>query len=160
MEYIIRELEEKDNKNIERVIRYCLKEYGADHEGTAWADPQLGEFSAVYNTEGRKYWVAEAADGSIVGGAGIGEAEGSPGVCELQKMYCLPEARGTGVAQELMVKALEYAKGYYDKCYLETFSNMIPAQKFYKKHGFERTDQRFGDTGHFACDVLFIKELK
>ncbi len=159
MDYIIRELEEKDNKKIEHVIRSCLIEYGADHEGTAWADPQLGEFSSVYNIEGRKYWVAETEDGRIVGGTGVGEVEGSPGVCELQKMYCLPEARGTGAAQALMDTALSYAKNYYDKCYLETFGNMIPAQKFYRKNGFEPTDQRLGATGHFACDVLFIKDL-
>lgn len=159
MDYLIRELEEKDNKKIEHVIRTCLIEYGADHEGTAWADPMLGEFSSVYNTEGRKYWVVETADGRIVGGTGIGEVEGNPGVCELQKMYCLQEVRGTGVAHELMETALSYAEEYYDKCYLETFSNMIPAQKFYKKHGFELTDQRLGATGHFACDVLFIKDL-
>lgn len=161
MEYHIREIEERDNKKIEHVIRTCLIEYGADHEGTAWADPQLGEFSTIYNNiEGRKYWVAEAADGEIVGGTGIGEVEGSPGVCELQKMYCLPKARGTGIAHELMEKALAFAKQYYNKCYLETFDNMIPAQKFYRKHGFGLTDQRLGNTGHFACDVLFIKELK
>ena len=160
MEYIIREIEPADDKKIEHVIRACLIEYGADHEGTAWADPYLGEFSTIYNTEGNKYWVIEDADGKIVGGTGIGEMEGSPGVCELQKMYCLPEVRGTGMAHRLMETALEYAGKYYRQCYLETFSNMIPAQKFYRKHGFRLTDKRLGQTGHFACDVLFIKDLK
>jgi putative acetyltransferase len=37
---------------------------------------------------------------------------------------------------------------------------MIPAQKFYKKYGFELTDERIGETGHFNCDVLFIKDLR
>ena len=102
---------------------------------------------------------APNTDGKIVGGAGIGEVEGCPGICELQKMYCLPEARGTGAAHRLMETALDYARKYYGKCYLETFSNMIPAQKFYRKHGFELTDRRLGETGHFACDVLFIRDL-
>ena len=161
MEYHIREIEERDNKKIEHVIRTCLIEYGGDHEGTAWADPKLGEFSTIYNNiEGSKYWVVETTDGEIVGGAGIGEVEGSPGVCELQKMYCLQKARGTGAARELMEKALTYAKQFYNECYLETLDNMIPAQKFYKKHGFERTDKRLGNTGHFDCEVLFLKDLK
>lgn len=159
MDHFIRELEEKDNKKIESVIRQCLIEYGADHEGTAWADPQLGELSTVYNTEGNRYWVIETADGRVVGGTGIGAVEGSPGVCELQKMYCLPEIRGTGASHELLETALSYAKEYYDKCYIETLDNMIPAQKFYRKHGFEPTEQRLGATGHFACGVLFIKDL-
>ena len=59
MEYIRRELRPEDDKKIEHVIRTCLIEYGADHEGTAWADPHLGEFSTVYTTEGNKYWVVE-----------------------------------------------------------------------------------------------------
>ena len=41
MKYKIREIEEKDNKKIEKVIRDCLIEFGANHEGTAWADPNL-----------------------------------------------------------------------------------------------------------------------
>lgn len=159
MNYTIREIESKDNKGIEQVIRSCLIEYGANHEGTAWADPYLGTLSAVYNTPGNKYWVAEDEEGRIVGGVGIGELEGSPDVCELQKMYCLPEVRGTGVANQLIEAAFEFAKKHYRKCYLETFENMIPARKFYKKHGFELTDERLGATGHFACDVLFIKVL-
>lgn len=159
MNYIIREIRTKDNKSIEQVIRTCLIEYGANHEGTAWTDPQLSELSEAYRSEGSRYWVIETENGEIVGGTGIGRVEGSPDACELQKMYCLPKARGTGAAHDLIVTALDYAKEYYKKCYLETFSNMIPAQKFYKKHGFRLTDKRLGQTGHYACDVLFIKEL-
>ena len=52
-------------------------------------------------------------------------------------MYCLPEARGTGISHKLMDLALEYAKKYYSRCYLETLENMIAAQKFYEKYGFK-----------------------
>ncbi len=159
MNYTIRTIEPKDNKAIERVIRTCLIEFGANHEGTAWADPNLGRFSEIYNTEGNTYWVAEDETGRIVGGTGIGDLEGAEGVCELQKMYCLPQARGTGIAHKLMQQALEYASQYYAKCYLETLPNMIAAQKFYEKYGFERIDSPLGETGHFACDVIYIKEL-
>lgn len=157
--YTIRPIQPKDNKAIEQVIRTCLIEFGANHEGTAWADPNLGRFSEIYNKEGNTYWVAEDETGKIVGGTGIGDLEGAEGVCELQKMYCLPEARGTGIAHKLMQQALEYATQYYKKCYLETLPNMIAAQKFYEKYGFERIDTPLGKTGHFACDVIYIKEL-
>ena len=159
MKYNVREIEEKDNTAIEHVIRTCLIEYGANHEGTAWADPHLGTLSIAYNSTGNRYWVAETEDGQIVAGAGIGELEGNPKTCELQKMYCLKEHRGSGVAHMIMDAALSYARQHYSKCYLETFGNMIPAQKFYRKHGFELTDKRLGATGHFACDVLFIRDL-
>ena len=160
MKYKIKEIEEKDDKEIEYVIRSCLIEYGANHEGTAWADPDLGRFSEIYNTEGNKYWVAINNNGKIVGGVGIGKLSGIDDVCELQKMYCLPEARGTGVSHELMNIALQYAKKYYSRCYLETLDNMVAAQKLYKKYGFERIFEPLVKTEHFACDVRYIKDLK
>lgn len=156
MEYTIREIEPRDNAAVEAVIRSCLVEYGANHEGTAWADPDLGRFSGVYAKPGHRYWVAEV-DGRIVGGVGIGALEGD--VCELQKMYCYPEARGTGIARELIGRALDFASRHYKRCYLETFQNMTAAQRFYEKHGFRRIYEPIGQTGHFACDVLYIREV-
>lgn len=155
--YNIREIEKKDNAGVESLIRTCLLEFGGDREGTAWCDPDLGRFSEIYKKPGHKYWVAENVEGQIVGGAGIGGL--TPEVCELQKMYCLKEARGTGVAHELMKLCLEYAKQYYKKCYLETFSNMIAANKFYAKYEFQKLNKPFLETVHFGCDVWYIKDL-
>lgn len=157
MEYNIREIEEKDNKQVENVIRTCLIEFGGNHEGLAWSDPDLGRFSEVYNKKGYKYWVVEDEKGNIVGGTGIGKLTDE--VCELQKMYCLKIARGTGVAHKLMKLALDFAKKYYKKCYIETLSNMIAANKFYKKYGFEKLDKPYVQTEHYACDVWYIKDL-
>ncbi len=159
MTYNIREIQSKDNKQVENVIRTCLIEFGANHEGTAWADPDLCRFSEIYNTEGNKYWVIEDENGTILGGVGIGNLEGTDKICELQKMYCLPEIRGTGLSHKLMDIALNYAKQYYKKCYLETLPNMIGAQKFYEKYSFVRIYEPVIKTDHFACDVLYIKEL-
>ena len=157
MRYIIRPIEKKDNAAVEGVIRTCLIEFGANHEGTAWADPDLGRFSEIYNTPGNRYWVAEDETGKIVGGTGIGRLTDT--VCELQKMYCLPQARGTGLAGRLMAIALDYARQFYAQCYLETLDNMIAAQRFYAKHGFYRTDIAPVQTDHFACEVKLIKDL-
>ena len=159
MTYNIREIQQKDNKQVENVIRTCLIEFGANHDGTAWADPDLCRFSEIYNTEGNKYWVIEDENGIILGGVGIGNLEGTDKVCELQKMYCLPQIRGTGLSHKLMDIALNYAKQYYKKCYLETLPNMIGAQKFYEKYGFIRIYEPVIKTDHFACDVLYIKDL-
>jgi len=159
MKYKIREIEAKDNKAVENIIRTCLIEFGANHEGTAWADPDLGRFSEIYNTEGNKYWVAEDENGNLLGGVGIGRLKEIDEVCELQKLYCLPEARGIGISHKLIEIALEYAKKYYNKCYLETLGNMIAAQKFYEKYGFIRLDKTLVQTEHFACDVCYIKEF-
>ena len=157
MTYTIRPIEKKDNAGVESVIRACLIEFGADHEGTAWADPDLGRFSQIYNTPGNRCWLAEDENGEIVGGTGIGRLTDT--VCELQKMYCLPQARGTGLAGELLALALDYAREFYRQCYLETLDNMTAARRFYAKHGFRPAQQPPVETTHFACQVRLIREL-
>lgn len=153
---LIRKIEEKDNKRVEYIICSCLIEFGANHEGTAWADKNLGNFSNVYNSEGNAYFVA-LVDDIVVAGSGIGYLTDE--ICELQKMYCLPEYRGLGISQKLMDKCLEYAKKYYKKCYLETLDNMTRAIKLYERNGFQRIDKSVVNTGHFSCDVRYIKQL-
>lgn len=159
MDIIIRKIRASDNAAVENIIRSCLIEFGANHEGTAWTDPDLGRFSEIYNTAGNQYWVAADENNKVLAGVGIGALSGADGVCELQKMYCLPEARGTGISHRLMDTALRYAKNYYRRCYLETLKNMTAAQKFYEKYGFVRIDTPPVITEHFNCDVRYMKEL-
>jgi putative acetyltransferase len=74
-------------------------------------------------------------------------------------MYALKEARGTGIAAELLKLSLEFAEKYYKKCYLETLSNMTAANKFYKKHGFTQLEKPLTETEHYACDVWYVKAI-
>lgn len=154
----IRMIEERDNEQVEQVIRTCLLEFGLNKPGCAWEDKDLGEFSRVYAPEGKRYWVVEDG-GKIVGGCGIGPVAGYEGVCELQKMYCLKSARGTGVSGQLLKLALDFAKTYYRVCYLETFHIMEAANRFYQKHGFEQIEAPLAGGAHYACDRWYRKEL-
>lgn len=155
---LIREIQEKDNKAVENLIRTCLIEFGANKPGCAWTDPDLGRFFQVYQKEKSKYFVVEH-NNKIVAGCGIGPLEGAENVCELQKMYSYKEVRGTGIADQLLKLSLDFAKEHYDKCYLETFVNMIAANKFYKKCGFIQLDKPLVETDHYACDMWYIKSL-
>lgn len=155
---IIREIQEKDNEQVESLIRTCLIEFGANKPGCAWEDPNLGSFYQVYQSEKSKYWVVEE-NGKIIAGCGIGPVDGVENVCELQKMYSLKEVRGLGIADELLKISLEFAKKYYKECYLETFSNMVAANKFYKKYGFIQLDKPLVKTEHYACDAWYIKSV-
>lgn len=157
---IIRLIEEKDNAQVAFIIRECLREYGcAGMMNTAWGDPYLDRFSEVYVHENDAYWVAENRDGIVVAGVGIGPLDNENSTCELQKMYCLPEYRGTGIAQKLLDEALEFAAKHYRCCYLETRHNMDRAKKFYEKNGFIYTTETLGNTGHGGCDYHYIKDL-
>jgi putative acetyltransferase len=153
---LIREIEEKDNEQVESLIRTCLIEFGANKPGCAWEDPNLGCFYQVYQNEKSKYWVAED-NNKIVAGCGIGQLTNTENICELQKMYSLKEVRGS--ANELLKISLEFAKKYYKKCYLETFDNMLAANKFYKKHKFIQLEKPIVETEHYACDVWYIKTI-
>ena len=160
MNYTIRKIEPNDNLKIASVIRNIFEELDAPKVGTAYADPHLDTLFEVYQAENEIYFVVEA-DGIILGGCGIGNLmDAEFKICELQKMYLAKEARGKGIAKELMQKCLEFAKQVgYDKCYIETLPFMKDAQKLYVKSGFAYIDAPLGSTGHNACDVFMIKDL-
>ena len=160
MNHTIRKIEPKDNLKIASVIRNIFEELDAPKVGTAYADPHLNTLFEVYQAENEIYFIVEE-DGVILGGCGIGNLiDAEFKICELQKMYLANEARGKGIAQELMQKCLEFAKEVgYDKCYIETLPFMKDAQKLYVKSGFTYIDGPMGSTGHNACDVFMIKDL-
>ena len=59
MDMLIRKLTKEDNKKIEEIIKECLIEFGANREGFAWADPELGYLSEAYKDPNSEYWVVE-----------------------------------------------------------------------------------------------------
>lgn len=157
---IIRLIEKKDNPYIAALIRKVLEEMEAPKIGTAYADPNLDSLFETYQNERSAYFVLEF-EGKLWGGAGIVALSDFPGnVCELQKMYFLPQARGKGHGMQMMefciAKAREFA---YDSIYLETMTNMLLAQTLYKKAGFRLLDGPLGNTGHYSCPVHMLKTL-
>ena len=157
---LIREIQQKDNEQIAKVIRAVFHELDAPKVGTAYADPILDTLFEVYQDKKTKYFVVEK-DGEVVGGCGIAPLENEEAyICELQKMYFSPEIRGTGFAEQIISKCLEFAKKVgYKQCYLETLSFMTAAQKLYKRIGFEEIDGPMGNTGHNSCEVWMLKNL-
>ncbi len=158
--YLIRRIEQRDDASVAKIIRDCLIEYGGDNRSdTAWGDPYLDRFSTVYVNDNNAYFVATDETGKVVAGVGVGPMEGVAGVCELQKMYCMKEHRGSGISQRLLDEALSFARGKYEKIYLETLDNMTRAQAFYERNGFKHTDETIGATGHCGCSCHYIKDL-
>ncbi len=157
---IIREIQEQDNKAVAAIVRDVLMEMGAPKIGTAYSDPHLDSLFDVYNVPRSVYFVLEK-NKKVIGCAGIGPLENeAETICELQKMYFLPEARGLGLGTQMMEKCLQSAKDFgYEKCYLETMPYMNDAQKLYKKVGFEYLCNPMGNTGHTSCPVWMIKQL-
>ncbi len=96
----------------------------------------------------------------MVGGCGIAPFNNSDDVCELKKLFLLPEARGLNLGQRLTDQCLKAAQEYgFSRCYLDTLSNMNAAIKLYEKVGFEHLDSPLDGTLHGKCDVWMIKDL-
>ena len=158
--YSIRKIKKEDNQAVAALIRAVFDELDIPKVGTAYEDPYLDLMFEEYNKPKSVYYVVEK-DGIVVGSAGIAPlANEAVSICELQKMYFLPEMRGIGIGAEMMEVCLQSAKNFgYEKCYLETMPFMLAAQKLYKKAGFEYISAPMGSTGHNSCPVWMLKEL-
>lgn len=158
---LLRPIEPRDNPVIAAIIRAVMPEFGADGPGFAIHDVEVDAMAQAYAVPGRAYFVVER-EGRVVGGAGIAPLDGGPeGVCELRKMYFLPEARGLGAGTRMMALCLEAARSLgYRACYLETLTGMDAAMRLYIRTGFRPLDAPWGATGHGGCDRWFALDLE
>lgn len=159
-ECTVRRIRAADDPWVAALIRTVMPAFGADGPGFAIHDPEVDAMSATYAGPRSGYWVVERA-GRIVGGAGFGPLAGGPeDVCELRKMYFLPEVRGIGLGARLLDLVLEEARAAgFARCYLETLDRMHDAERLYATKGFARVDGPMGATGHFGCNRFYVREL-
>ncbi len=156
----IRFIEPKDNVALAAVIRAALTEFGANKPGTVYFDPTTDNLSALFETPGSVYYVAEK-DNEILGGCGIFPTVGLPDkTCELVKLYLAPGSRGTGLGKALMLKAMAWAKeAGYEQVYLETMPELSNAVTMYEKLGYNRLPKSLGNSGHDGCSIWMLKAL-
>ena len=159
-DFLIREIEQKDNPQLAKVVRNVIVEMGAPIVGTAYEAKATDQMFETYQEERTKYLVVEHKN-EVVGGGGIAPLAGTDGsICELLKMYFLPIARGRGLGSQMIEKCLSYAKEVgFKTCYLETLPYMKAARKLYAKNRFTNISGPIGSTGHYSCDVWMTKEL-
>ena len=160
MSWLIRPIEAKDDAAMARIIRTVMPEFGACGSGFAISDPEVDWMSRAYAEPRHAYFVVER-DGAVIGGGGMAPlAGGDPSVCELRKMYFLPEARGLGAGAEMMTVCLDAARAAgFRQCYLETLTGMDAAMRLYERSGFRRIAASLGATGHGGCDIFYSREL-
>jgi putative acetyltransferase len=158
---MIRPVTKSDNPAIAKIIRTVMPEFGAGGAGFAIHDNEVDDIFGSYSHPRCAYFVCEI-DGKIVGGGGVAPLlNGDPNVCELKKMYFLPEGRGLGLGSKLLDGCIQAARDIgFEYCYLETFNTMKDAMVLYQKKGFEKIPGPMGNTGHFACDTFYGLKLK
>ena len=158
--FLIRPIEPHDDAAVAAIIRTVMPEFGAGGEGFAIHDAEVGGMCAAYTKPRSAYFVLER-HGTVIGGGGIAPLEhGEQDVCELRKMYFLPQARGLGAGHAMIARCLEVARDLgFKRCYLETLTGMDAAHALYRKHGFTPLCAPMGSTGHHGCDRWFIRDL-
>ncbi len=156
----IRSIAPSDNAAVAAIIRRVMPEFGADGPGFAIHDSEVDAMFEAYAQPRCSYFVVER-DGAVIGGAGVAPLQGGEAdVCELRKMYFLPEARGIGAGRAMMQRCLEAARQHgFKRCYLETLTGMDGAQVLYRRSGFTALCSAMGGTGHHGCDRYFIRDL-
>lgn len=157
---IIRKIQITDNPFIKDIIQSTLIEFGLPTTGTAYEDYETQNMFEAYQKDNEVYYILED-NNKVVGGGGIKALNGNQNnICELQKMYFYPEARGKGYGKKLFNKCMVAAKEFgYQQCYLESDIKLKVAISMYKKNGFIHLEKPLGCTGHCSCDIYMIKSL-
>lgn len=150
----IRPATNDDADAIRNLVFGVLEEYGLRecHEGV---DADLADVHGNYEARGGLFDVLTDEAGRVVGSVGLYAK--SDGVCELRKMYLLPELRGKGHGRMLLERTLQRAKELgFTRIELETSSRLAQAIALYKKYGFEPFHPP-----HMAdrCDQAWAKAL-
>lgn len=157
---IIREIQQEDNQYIETIMTNCFEEFGMPISGSSLEDDDVKYMYEGFQEKRAIYYVLED-NGEVLGGGGVKQLQGAESdICELQKMYFHPDARGKGFGKKMFDLCIKAAKEFdYKFCYLESASQLKSAINMYEKNGFRHLDKPIGNTGHTICGVYMLKEL-
>ena len=127
---------------------FMAHSYTASFNAPRLLDPQRAVWLA--EREGRP--VAWAAAGP----AKLPHAEVAPGDGELEALYVLREAQGTGLSRALMETALAWLeRDGPRRLWLAVWSGNLQAQRFYERYGFEKAGEYEFPVGRWR-DLEFI----
>jgi len=160
MSYKIQSIQPHHDLQVGEIIKKVGAEFGAVGDGFGPSDPEVEAMSQHYKSADSSCYLVATIDDAIVGGSGIAAFNGSNEVCELRKLFLLPESRGLGLGKKLTEDCLAFAKSKgYQQCYLDTLTSMKSAISLYEKLGFIHLDKPLAGTIHGGCDVWMLKEL-
>jgi putative acetyltransferase len=143
-----------DSADVRDLVFRVLREYGLV-PSPADTDADLDNLEQSYIDPGGWFGVVEAADGQVVGCAGLLPVTGT--AVELRKMYLTPGVRGRGVGRALLAAALQEAKRRgFGRVTLETATVLKEAVRLYESVGFR---PRAGAVHACRCDLAMELDL-
>jgi len=142
---------DSNNEDFKALVK-LLDELLADLDGDEHS------FYDQYNKiDALKYVIVAYRHGKAVGCGAIKEFV--PGTMEVKRMYTLPEARGKGIASEVLAELEKWAASLgYEKTVLETGIRQQDAVALYKKRGYTLIEN-YGQYAGVENSVCFEKIL-
>jgi N-acetylglutamate synthase-like GNAT family acetyltransferase len=115
------------------------REYGLDHTFEGYVAERLGDFARQYDSS-TDYFAVMEMDGRIVGSIVIDGQEDQTAMLRFFLVH--PEARGRGLGQELMNRALAFCREHsFKSVFLWTLSDLKTAIHIYQQSGFACTER-------------------
>ncbi len=154
-----REMTADDDKAVAALIRDNLKQFGLDIPGTVYFDEGLDHLSVFYGEEERGYFVVEDESGSVIGGIGFARFDPMEDTAELQKLYLVDRAKGSGLGYKLIgLIENKMREAGFKQSYLETHNNLQAAIHIYEKSGYKEIE-RPEKVLHSTMNRFFLKTL-
>lgn len=157
----IRPIIKSDNGWLSKIVRSVFEEFNLPKTGTVYSDPTTDDLYGLFQVQGAICFVA-GSNNEIVGSGGIFPTKGLPkGFCEFSKFYICPKARGKGIGKLIILECIGAAKELgYHSIYLESFPELNDALGMYKNLGFKLLTEPLGCSGHYACTVWMVYQIK
>ncbi len=160
MNYKIQEIQKEDDSVVCEIIQKVGAEYGAVGDGFGPSDPEVLCMSKNYDDTTKSRYLIVKIEGEVVGGCGVAPFNKSTTICELKKLFLLPDSRGLGLGRKLTEQCLNYAKlKGFKSCYLDTLQSMTSAVALYESIQFRHLDKPLEGTEHNGCNVWMLKDL-
>jgi ribosomal protein S18 acetylase RimI-like enzyme len=132
----------------------CIERVGLDHVDEAYAivreyyeavdvvvRDDADEFAREYFGAGSGIWLA-SEDSEVVGCIALRPILQFERSGEVKRLYVKPATRGRKIADRLLAALEEYAVEFgYRTLYLDTKDDLLPAIRFYERHGYERCER-------------------
>lgn len=153
-DFIIRAATDADRDQVISLVSDVLAEFGLPFELDS-KDADLQEIERDYLRAGGIFEVIEDRAGNLLGTYGLFPL--TKDVCELRKMYFVPEIRGRGLGRDVLRRAINNARRLgFTTVRLETISVLERAVRLYTSFGFQPVP-----TAHVSArvDQAYILEL-
>ena len=119
-------------------------------------------FRADLESPSEAMWLAGGADGRPLGYAHAGACklphlEVTPQCGELKRIYVRSAAQNLGLGARLLKTALDWLERPGRRLWLGVWSENLDAQRFYRRHGFERVGEYKFPVGQTLDDEFILR---